>query len=251
MKAIITDIHSNIEALTAVLEDIADRGIEEIICLGDVIGYGPNPKECIDLAMKFNVVLMGNHEDAVLNEATDFNARAELAINWTRDQLTGPDNDGERDSERCAFLAARPERDANGDGELLFVHGSPRKPVREYIFPRDMRNRAKMAEIFGQVSHYCFVGHTHVPGVFTDDLTYTHPLDLLKQVYILDEEKAIINPGSVGQPRDGDCRASYVTFDGDSVVFRRVEYDVMSTAKKILRTQGLDDDLGERLKEGR
>ena len=138
---------------------------------------------------------------------------------------------------------------------LLFVHGSPRKPLREYIFPRDVQNQEKMREIFALVRGLCFVGHSHVPGIYSEDISYTHPseLELLKIYHFEGRQKAIVNVGSVGQPRDNDPRACYVTLtdEADAVVFRRVRYDVEKTRKLIYASPGLDNSLGDRLLEGR
>src|SRR5262249_4630923 len=142
MKAIISDIHSNLEALQAVLDDIAQQGVEEIICLGDILGYGPDPCACLDLAMDWKVVLMGNHDHAVLFEPKDFNPVAEQATLWTRRQLESIRVDEETAERRWQFLAERPL--GHTDGDVLYVHGSPRSPLNEYVFPNDIYNRPKM-----------------------------------------------------------------------------------------------------------
>ena len=168
MKAIISDIHSNLEALQAVLNDIAKHNVTEIYCLGDIIGYGPNPRECIDLAMKCQVVLLGNHDQGAIFDPDGFNPPAERAIFWTRTQLeSSPENQTKREK-RWEFLAERP-RTFKEDG-LLFVHGSARNPLNEYVFPEDIYNQRKMDRIFAMIERYCFQGHTHVPGVFTESL---------------------------------------------------------------------------------
>ena len=132
----------------------------------------------------------------------------------------------------------------------MFVHGSPRKPLREYVFPKDVHDTKKITDIFGRINSMCFVGHTHVPGIFTEDMKYSHPSDVYN-IYMLDSRKALFNVGSVGQPRDGNPDACYATFDGDSVVFRREAYDVEKTIEKIYSTPALADSLGDRLREGR
>jgi len=245
VQAIISDVHGNLPALEAVLDDLYARHVTRIICLGDLVGYGPQPVECLELADKFDVLIEGNHEEAVRTEAVDFNLRADLAVSWTRERLLAPP--GGR--QRLRQLEDLPNQHL--EPGMLFVHGSPRDPTREYIFPGDARNATQMADTFELVDHFCFVGHTHVPGVFTPDGEFNHPADLLKQIYMFGDEKAIINVGSVGQPRDGDPRACYVTFDGDSVVFRRVAYDVEKTAKLIYQAEGLANSLGERLAAGK
>ena len=258
MIAIVSDIHSNLAALTAVLEDIRSRGIQRVICLGDLVGYGPQPRECVEAARDFALTIMGNHDEAIFQskKTEEFNVRAEMAIDWTRDQLSREGSEAEI-AERFRFLRDLPLRqEMTVDGvPLLLVHGSPRRPLREYIFPRDIHNHGKLEAIFELCPNLCFVGHSHVPGVYTQDLTYTHPNDLgLVPIYHFDEgQKVIVNVGSVGQPRDGDPRACYITLtdEADAVVFRRVDYDVAKTRELIRRSPGLDNSLGDRLLEGR
>ncbi len=278
MFAIISDIHGNLEALQAVLKDIEARGIAEIVCLGDVIGYGPNPRECLDIVrQRCRLCLMGNHDHAVLYEPCNFNAAAERACYWTRGLLESETKKELRNS-RWQFLGGMPVRVQEYD--ILYVHASPRRPINEYIFPEDVfTNPQKVLANFERLdSRLCFVGHTHQPGVFLDDPYFDPPSDLADSpFYEVDEdERAIINVGSVGQPRDRDPRASYVvihrTRSGeavarqnktdrlvsmaleptvDQVEFVRVEYDIDSTVKKIFAEPELDDLLGNRLYEGR
>ena len=151
MIAILSDIHSNLEALQTVLGEIDRRGIDEIICLGDVIGYGPNPIECLDLVMqRATVTLMGNHDFAVFYEPYNFNIGAEQACFWTREQFES-DPDVERRARRWKFLAGLPVYEKR-PGELMAVHASPRRPVNEYIFPDDIyTNPNKFGPIFERV----------------------------------------------------------------------------------------------------
>ena len=253
MKAIISDIHSNFEALQAVLADIERQGVTEIYCLGDVIGYGPNPLECIDLIMQCKVVLLGNHDQGAMFDPDGFNVPAERAIFWTRSQLESPAGSKAQREKRWEFLAERP-RSFREDG-LLFVHGSARNPLNEYVFPEDVYNQRKMERIFALVEKYCFQGHTHVPGVFTEqvpeDVYQFHSPDEIDHVYHLDGRKTLCNVGSVGQPRDGDWRACYILLDGDTIRFQRVQYDVDTTIKKIYAIPELENFLGDRLRDGR
>lgn len=266
MIVIISDIHSNIEALEAVMSDIGKRDdIEETIVLGDVIGYGPNPRECLDLVMnipnlKFS--LLGNHEAAVIDEkeAACFNYRARMAIDWTRAQIFG-DNPN-RDNKYMQYLSGMILSKPNDANDMLFVHGSPRNPVREYVFPNDVHDKEKMTSIFSKINRFCFCGHTHVPGVFSaEDGTYKYyPIeyDFLPKVVLkkdednrLLDEKLLINVGSVGQPRDKNPDASYVIFNNDFVEFRRVPYDFEKTIFKIDKIKELDNALGLRLRSGK
>jgi predicted phosphodiesterase len=258
MFAVISDIHSNLEALTTVLADIEKRGIKTIYCLGDVIGYGPNPSECLDLVIeKTNWCVMGNHDYATLYEPTNFNYGAEQASFWTREVLETEQQKPSRDK-WWRFLGELPMRRTlkaklgTNTAIIDFLHASPRKPINEYIFPDDVyTNPIKVRVLFEQVKHICFIGHTHLPGVFLDEPDFYLP-DELDDVYpIVDDEKAIINIGSVGQPRDKDNRASYVYVDGNEVNFVRLQYDFETTAKKIMAIEQLDNFQAERLKEGR
>ncbi len=257
MIAVISDIHANIPALKAVLDDIRPRNVEQIICLGDVVGYGPDPKECLDMLMDAaSVTLMGNHDFAVMYEPTKFNIGAEAACFWTRKQLEQEPDEAKR-AKRWQFLGNLPVKhvisgENYGMGELAFVHGSPRRPINEYIFPDDIYNAPnKISGLFERFSHLCFVGHTHVPGVFIDTPDFYSP-DELGGIYEVEpNRKAMINVGSVGQPRDRDPRASYALIEPGAIRFVRVEYDVESVIEQVYAIDELDDYLGSRLKEGR
>ncbi len=248
MKAIISDIHSNLEALQAVLADIQRHNVTEMYCLGDIVGYGPNPRECVDLVMKCQMVLLGNHDQGAMFDPEGFNASAERAIFWTRDQLEAPGENLKFKQGRWEFLAQRP-RNFRENG-MLFVHGSARNPLNEYVFPEDIYNQRKMERIFALVDKYCFQGHTHVPGIFTENFQFHSPEDI-DYAFKLDGHKTLCNVGAVGQPRDGDWRACYVVLDGDTIRYRRVEYDVETTIKKIYAVPDLENFLGDRLREGR
>ncbi len=258
MFAVISDIHSNLEALTAVLADIESRGIETIYCLGDVIGYGANPKECLDLIIeKTKWCVLGNHDYAVFYEPTNFNYGAEQASFWTREVLETERRKQSRDR-RWSFLGKLSMRRtlktklAATATAIDFVHASPRRPINEYIFPDDVyTNPIKVRLLFERISHICFIGHTHLPGVFLDEPDFYLPEELGDVYPIIKGEKAIINTGSVGQPRDKDNRASYVCVDGNKVHFVRLEYDFEATMKKIKAIIQLDNFHAERLKEGR
>jgi predicted phosphodiesterase len=268
--AILSDVHGNAEALTAVLADIKARGITRIFCLGDIIGYGADPCRSVDLIREHcQWSLMGNHDFGVLYEPTNFNPGAEAAAFWTREALDAEPDDQVRRA-RYEFLGklrvriVEPFGGSNGGAKtnLLFVHGSPRRPINEYIFPDDVVSSPdKLAAIFDRVPRACFVGHTHQPGVFTDEPDFYHPGDLTDSLYaFVEAEKAIINVGSVGQPRDLDPRASYVILHDPgegkggargAVEFVRVQYDITTAANKIKAVPQLNDWLADRLFEGR
>lgn len=248
--AIISDVHANIEALNVVLDHIDNQGVDRILCLGDILGYGPNPVECVDIiSRRCEWSLMGNHDFGVVYEPTNFNMAAEQAAYWSREQF---EVEGDRDMARrhWEFLSGLRVR-VLFDG-FLCVHGSPRRPINEYLFPEDALNSpVKMQQIFELVDKYCLVGHTHVPGVFTDEPDFYPPDDVDGVYKLRDDEKVIINPGSVGQPRDLDPRASYAILEDDCVRFFRLEYDIDAVVTKIRAIPELLDWLGERLYEGR
>ncbi len=249
--AVISDIHANLEALHTVLADIESRKVDDIVCLGDIVGYGPNPCECIDLVMqRCKWALMGNHDFAVLYEPTSFNTSAEASAFWTRRQFE-IEKDAALRRKRWEYLGSLEIRHTALGG--LCVHASPRRPINEYIFPDDVITApTKMAQIFDRFESRCFVGHTHVTGVFTNEPDFYPPSDLDNGAYKFNAtEKCIINPGSVGQPRDRDPRASYAIVHEDRVEFVRVEYDVAAVVAKIKGNPELNDFLGMRLVDGR
>ena len=248
-RAIISDVHANHEALQAVLAHIRTQNVDETYCLGDIIGYGPNPCECLDLIIdSCNVCLLGNHDQGALFDPEGFNSGAERAIFWTRQQLEHARGDRAQIDRRWEFLGELPR--VQRDGDWLYVHGSPRNPVNEYVFPEDIYNQKKMEKLFSLVHRGCFQGHTHVPGVFTESRNFLTPEET-DYVYEFGDQKFMVNVGSVGQPRDGDPRSCYVIQEDSRLTFHRVEYDRGATANKIYNIPDLDDFLGDRIKQGR
>ncbi len=231
------------------MADIEARGLKQIICLGDVVGYGPNPLECMDIVMqRCAFSLMGNHDFAIFYEPANFNPAAENASFWTRMQFD-EDKDTNRRNGRWRYLGQMPTRMAND--RFVCFHGSPRKPINEYVFAADIYSApTKMAAIFDRIPHLCFVGHTHVPGVFVPDPDFYAPEEL-DHKYRITDERAMINVGSVGQPRDRNPNASYVVLTDEAIEFIRVPYDVQTTVDKIKAVEALDNFLGIRLIEGR
>jgi predicted phosphodiesterase len=252
VQAILSDIHANLEALEAVLEDIAGQQVDEIFCLGDVFGYGPNPIECLDLVWaSCRTPLLGNHDQALMFDPDGFGQVAERAIFWQRAQLEAPHDSPENRERRWAYLADWPR--LHREEGTLFVHGSPSNPLTEYVFPEDIYNPRKMERIFGLIERCCFAGHTHLPGVFTRESEGTYSFfapEELDYAHRLDHRKTLVNVGSVGQPRDNDGRACYILFDGESIRFRRIDYDIDTTIRKIYDIPDLENFLGDRLREG-
>jgi len=267
LTALISDLHSNLPALTLAMRDARERGAARFVCLGDVIGYGARPTECLELVIEAcapregaprGLCLQGNHEAAVLSSGEDFNPNARRAIDWTRDQINAGGTSGERALEYWDFLAAL-EPLVLEDG-AMYAHGSPRDPVREYLLPRDVRDGAKMQANFDRMRALdpagrcgvCFVGHSHVPGVFYEDGRYYRPRGTEGPYELgnLARCRAIVNVGSVGQPRDGDRRLSYALFDGHSLNFVRLEYDVAMAQEHIRAVPELPVHLADRLALG-
>lgn len=248
--AVISDIHSNIDALTSVFEHIDERGIERVFCLGDVIGYGPDPEVCVDMiAARCEFTIRGNHDEALFSGADRFNPYARTALDWTRERLTPGFFKPRANRARWAYLESLELEKRLGD--LLFVHGSPRDPVNEYIYREDVFFHAdsKLKTIFKSVERALFVGHTHLPMVLTDSLRSFVPEEN-GAAFDLEDERYIINVGSVGQPRDRDPRSCYVEFNDGRVTFHRVPYDIESVVGRINRCRSLDKVLGSRLRDG-
>ncbi len=250
MIALISDIHANLEAFQVVLDDIERQGASDIVCLGDFVGYGPNPKECIDLAYEFDFALRGNHEHALLTEfeAANFNKRARRSLDWTREELSPLNEDREANLKRWDFLDTL--ETTHTDGDVLYVHGTPRDPITEYLYPRDIYRPEKLNEIFDMVEWLCFCGHTHVPGIWTQDMIFLTPQEVNYRYHLV-KKKTVVNVGSVGQPRDGDARACYVLFDGSRIIYRKLEYPVETTVRKSRAIPELDPYLAERLLQGK
>jgi predicted phosphodiesterase len=225
--AIIADIHANLAALTAVLLDVKQRGgVEEIWCLGDIVGYGPDPHDCIELLRQTNhICVAGNHDLAAVGQidTAEFNPDAVAATEWTAGQLNSRD---------VSYLRSLP-RVINRD-DFTLVHGSPREPIWEYVL-----SISGARENFAYFkTKFCLLAHTHVPAAFSYDeggacsfLQFNPDKEL-----VLEKARLIINPGAVGQPRDGDPRASYAIYDSNKNRFwlYRVPYDITATQARMV-----------------
>ena len=249
MIAILSDIHGNLEALQAVLDDAQHMSAESVFSLGDLVGYGPDPCACVQIAMHWDHVLRGNFDDALVHPAryADWPDQLSQMMQRLHRQIRQHE-DGEQ---MLAFLARCPT--SYSSEKSLFVHGSPRDHLREYVFPEHIYAPDKMASIFACFDTLCFCGHSHMPGLFLpageSEWLYVEPAQC-DDVYSVANGKLLCNVGSVGQPRDGDARASYVLFDGQRIIFRRVDYDFQTTIEKL--RDGDDDDMhGNRLPHGR
>ncbi len=255
--ALISDLHANIEALEAVLKDIEEHGVSTIYCLGDIIDYGPNPREVLNLVLEkqFRLNILGNHEEALMMVAEDFNDRAMRSVQWTRDELSLPSLPREQRHAYWNFLDSLRKVRFASQKDKMFLHGSPREPTRDYVFPKDVKNQNKMKQIFSGFQEgirFVFCGHSHIPGVYTDAFQYAHPSQIKAQKVRLDKfDRLLINIGSVGQPRDGDKRASYAILDDSYLLFRRVPYDYQKTVDKLRQYKELPRFLAERLLIGK
>ena len=237
--ALFGDIHANLEALEAVLKDASEQGVSEYVCMGDIVGYNADPSACLERVRAMNCpTVKGNHdEDASGNHSLDsMNPVAATALEWTRQQLT--------DEQRQWLARLRMVRQVS---DFTVVHRTLDQPANwNYVTNRF----DAMSNFSYQFTQVCFHGHTHVPRVYmkTDKVQEI----FTDSVAIEDGAKYFINIGSVGQPRDGDWRACYVIFDLEHqmVVFRRVDYDIAETQRKILAA-GLPPMLAERIQEGR
>jgi len=250
--AIISDLHSNREGLEAVIADVRRRGITDVVCLGDVVGYGPDPEFCVDLVRRqCRWCLMGNHDEALFRDASDFNPHARGAIEYTRRRMQPRWwSSGERRA-RWTFLNGLPMRVE--EGRFLFVHGSPRDPVREYVLSTDgMLNPDKLRSIFESFEDVAVGGHTHQPGVHDEELEF-HGLNGASELTfpLPAGRKFFVNVGSTGQPRDGDSRACYAVLEEHQVSWYRVPYDFRTTMEKIQRTGQLSEMLARRLAIGK
>jgi predicted phosphodiesterase len=237
---VMSDIHGNINALEAVLHDAGK--VERVWCLGDLVGYGPDPNECIKKirSLRNCICLMGNHDSAVLGnmDMEAFNRDARLSVEWNQ-RIIKPEN--------MNFLKHLPEKHV--EDRVTLVHGSPRNPVWEYIL--DWQVAMNNFDYFE--TDLCFVGHTHIPVIFQmieeelgsqlQILSPVGPVELIG--------KAIVNPGSVGQPRDRDPRAAYALFDTESKIWepRRIAYNVVEIQERITK-YGLPERNAVRLADG-
>ena len=250
--AIISDLHSNREALDAVLAHIDQQDVETVYCLGDVVGYGPEPEYCVDLVReRCSLCLMGNHDEALFRDASDFNPHARGAIEFTRARMEPAWYSTGAKKARWKFLRELPL--SHTEGRFVFVHGSTRDPVREYVLSTDgFLNPDKLRAIFDSFTGVAVAGHTHHPGLHDESLRFQSLSGADSLTLALpDDRKLFLNVGSVGQPRDSDNRACYAVLEEHQVTWHRVPYDFQATAEKILRTGVLSEVLARRLAMGK
>lgn len=242
--AILTDIHANREAFEAVLSDVAARRLDRIICLGDIVGYGPDPVWCVERMMRLvdegAFCVKGNHDSAVGKTDEHLNVTALRAINWTRPLLT---------EQHRAFLAGLPMRHEEGD--LLFVHASANDPA-DWIYVTS--DSSAMGSFRVSQARVILVGHRHVPALYSCDMggrVKAQRVVAGMAMPLIRSRRWLGVVGSVGQPRDGVAQANYAILDlaQNELTFRRVAYDVQKTVGK-LRAAGLPESLAMRLNWG-
>jgi diadenosine tetraphosphatase ApaH/serine/threonine PP2A family protein phosphatase len=237
--AILADIHGNLAAFKAVLQDIEERGgVEELWCLGDIVGYGPDPSECIALLRQYNhLCVAGNHDWAAIGKVaiSDFNPDAAEACRWTARQLSPED---------VRYLDNLPLTLSRDD--FTIAHGSPREPIWEYV----LSTQSATANLQFFETRFCLIGHSHLPVVFENAGGRCVLMELPAELR-LGENRMIINPGGVGQPRDGDPRAAYAIYDdGIATIYHyRIPYDIEATQERMVK-HGLPSFLATRLSYG-
>lgn len=262
--AVISDIHANLEALQAVLASIEQKGADKLVVLGDTIGYGPNPRECWEIVCaKADLLLLGNHEiEAMQPGRTMMNSQAQDILAWTIEQVASHPA-WQTLFHDCDSVSGYLDKIRQVYDDCLFVHGSPTRPLSQYVIPnkslvdkiwKNKQNEFLLVLLNGFNQQHCFCGHTHVPALlvaesnssllnkwslnsnlslFNEFICYAVPKgDCV--IEGLNDYRAIINPGSVGQSRDGNSQASYCLYDGSQLEFVRVSYDILKTKEKIM-----------------
>jgi predicted phosphodiesterase len=238
--AILADIHANLTAFETVLADIVSKGgVDGYWHLGDMVGYGPDPRECIETARKYGFInIIGNHDWAAIGkiDISEFNEDAARAVKWTKQQLRAED---------IHYFESLPKNLVIDDFTL--VHGSPRKPIWEYV----LSTKTAKENLNSFFTSYCLVGHSHLTQLFECNDSCSYEKMFSGTVVNLGQKRLIINPGSVGQPRDNDPRTSYSIFDSafKTITFYRVEYDIPAVQARMAKA-GLPARLINRLENG-
>jgi predicted phosphodiesterase len=248
--AVLGCIQANSDALKAALADIRQRGIERVVCLGDVVGFGPDPLECIELVRQHCFMFVrGDHDHAMLAGSDGFIPKTTQVLDWTRDLVEGGDANAVQ-ARRAFFEGAL---DSFSSAGISFVHGSPRS-CHEFLFPSDIRDDPrKLRAAFAATEKVTFFTHTQVPGVILEDpLSWHTATDLDYFFHYRKGMKALVCVGSVGQPRDGDARACYLEINKNRMHWRRVSYDVQRVVDRLrAMPEVFTSDFAIRLEKGR
>jgi predicted phosphodiesterase len=235
---ILADIHSNLEALKAVLYALKKENVDRTICLGDVVGYGPDPNDCIEkLTKSADVVIAGNHDRAAvgLTPLEHFNEDARKAIEWTQEALVSPASEA---------LAALPL--VHEEGNWLAVHATPNEPAKWHYL---LSENEIITNLEAMTLPFCFIGHSHVPVVFVLNVDHSVQIQSAENVRFEAGKKYLINVGSVGQPRDGNPAAAFGILHDDHFSLKRMNYDIARVQQK-MRKHRLPARLIERLSKG-
>ncbi len=241
LYGICSDIHSNATAFHAVLDSMKENKVERRICLGDLVGYGVDANECVQLAKEnMDVCLIGNHDSVAIKyeSSMGFNPYAKQAIEWTQENMS---------ADSVAYIRSLPY--IYEENDITFVHASPMSPA-DWLYITDLEDALNAFDHF--TGTYCFIGHTHSP-VIVASRPMAIPKVLDEYEYTIENtERLLVNVGSVGQPRDRDCRASWCLLDTETKCIRiiRVEYDVFETQER-MKKAGMPNFLVDRLSVGR
>ncbi|HBE71815.1 MAG TPA: phosphoesterase [Planctomycetaceae bacterium] len=248
MDAIITDIHGNLEALNAVLGAIRETAATRIICLGDLVCYGPDSTECVRLSNSWDIVLLGDWDSAILDHAPNkWSPTHNDHIKYIRSEFNDSD-----DADQLIGII-RSFKNDHIESSIHFAHGTP-QDNREWVFPEDSYDPKKLNRIASRFNKVLVCGHAHINGIYhqnsDEEWEFIEPEPGTRYNVRL-AQKTIVTVGSVGQPRDNDSRASFVLLDGNFAEFHRIAYDIEKTASKIRANPNIDNMYGERLAHGR
>ncbi len=238
---IYSDIHSNLEALTKVFESMKKRGVEKKVCLGDAVGYGPYPNECIKLIDESSsITIIGNHDSVALSResADQFNFFAKNAIEWTKKVLSPESIDT---MQKWPYLM--------DEGPLAFVHASPRSPA-DWTYIATLDEAVDAFSYFSQ--RICFIGHTHLPVIVIKEEEQSYQVSEYLDHKVVDNQRLLVNVGSVGQPRDGITTACWCLCNSETLEIEiiRVPYDIKKT-QQVMKERGFDEFLISRLSTGK
>ncbi len=243
--AIISDLHANLDALQTCMAKIDELRPDDLICLGDMVGYGPNPREALDVVMaRCSKVLLGNHDEALLKQPVNFNKIPREALMWTKTQF-----EGEAYRRYLDYLWTL--QPLLREGEIVYSHGMLQSNVNYVEVPEDVLFIFERMTVQERV---CFAGHSHFPCIWglRDSSLYYIEAEEAGPIELGEFEKCWVNVGSIGQPRDRDNRSCFITYDTEkrAVTYHRIAYDVDKTAQKIRDIPGLDNFLADRLYRG-
>ena len=249
-RALIADIHSNFVALEAVIADCDAQRVDEIVCLGDMVGYGPQPAECVDLVRRrCKWALMGDQDAARFMVST---SKVNDFARWLDRELKPEWYDLPSKKARWKWMEALPTE--RKDDDVLYIHGSPRDPWFEYVLPEHFKipENKNAIEIFSKIARLCFFANTGIPGIVIEHSDWMYPTHDPEHTFELQGVKTLVNVGSVGRPRDKNPKSCYVIYDDQqfTITFRRTAYDLDKFCDSLSRVPGLSERYVERLRRG-